>query len=135
MGSPPVLTKTQKAIITAERHASTRQRLIEWIAPPPSHLDELRTMPATQLALLSDPDLVNQALLVMTVKNPQGSIVHGDGSGVLVEQLLKEFASNAKSRDGNAIKAQLRQHRQSLTEIALVDRYTARYGSKSGSIR
>ena len=62
-GSPLVLTKTHKAIITAERHASTRQRLIDWISPPPSHLDELRTMPAAQLAQLSDPDLVKQALL------------------------------------------------------------------------
>ena len=75
VGSPLVLTKTQKAIVTAGRHASTRQRLIDWIAPPPSHLDELRTMPAAQLAQLSDADLVNQALLVMTVKNPHGSFV------------------------------------------------------------
>ena len=135
VGSQLALTKTQKAIITAERHASTRQRLIDWIAPPPSHLDEFRTMPAAQLALLSDPDLVKQALLVMTVKNPKGSIVHDDGTGVLVEQLLKEFASNAKSRDGNAIRAQLRGHRKALEAIAMVDRYASRYGSRPGSIQ
>ena len=135
VGSPLVLTKTQKAIVTAGRHASTRQRLIDCIAPPPSHLDELRIMPAAQLAQLSDADLVKQALLVMTVKNPKGSIVLGDGTGALVEQLLREFASNATSRGGNAIKAQLRNHRKALEAIALVDRYTSRYGSKSGSIQ
>ena len=59
-----------KALVKAGGHESTRQRLIEWIAPPTSHLDELRVMPAAQLAQLSDKDLVNQALLVMTVKNP-----------------------------------------------------------------
>ena len=130
MGSPPVLTKTQKALVTAGRHESTRQRLIDCIAPPPSHLDELRTMPAAQLAQLSDANLVNQALLVMTVKNPKGSIVLGDGTGVLIDQLLREFASNATSRGGNAIRAQLRNHRKALEAIALVDRYTCRYGSK-----
>ena len=71
----------------------------------------------------------------MKVKNPKGSIVHGDGTGVLVEQLLKEFASNAKSRDGNAIRAQLRNHRKALEEIAMVERYTSRYGSRPGSIQ
>jgi hypothetical protein len=72
VGSPLVLTKTQKAIITAERHASTRQRLIEWIAPPPSHVDEFRVMPVAQLEQLSDPELVKQALLNMTVQIRRG---------------------------------------------------------------
>ena len=71
----------------------------------------------------------------MTVKNPKGSIVLSDGTGVLVDHFLREFASNATSRGGNAIKAQLRNHRKALEAIALVDRYTSRYGSKSGSIR
>jgi len=72
--NPPVLTKTQKALLQATKHGSTRQRLIQWLTPPPSHVDELRIMPAAQLAQLSDADLDNQALLIVTITNPKGSI-------------------------------------------------------------
>ena len=135
--NPPVLTKTQKALLKATQHESTRQRLIQQLTRPASHLDELRIMPAAQLAQLSDTDLVNQALLIMTVTNPKGSIVLDDGTRVSIDQILREFSFNATSRGGNAIRAQMKNRRNALSAIALVGRYTSRYGSnqsKSGSV-
>ena len=46
----------------AAQHESTRQRIIQQLTPPTSHVDEHRVMPTAQLAQLSDADLVNQAL-------------------------------------------------------------------------
>jgi hypothetical protein len=132
--NPQVLTKTQKVALKAIQHESTRQRLIQQLTPPPSHLDELRIMPAAQLAQLSDADLVNQALLIVTITNPKGSIVLEDGR-VSIDQILRELSFNATSRGGNAIRAQIKKHRQTLSAIALVDRYTARYGSKQSKSR
>jgi len=134
---PTVLTKSQKAFLKAEKHEATRQRLIQQLTPPPSHLDELRVMPAAQLAQLSDADLISQALLIMTTANPTGSIVLEDGTRVSIEQILRELSFNATSRGCNAIKAQLRNHKKALSAIALVDRYTSQYGSNqsnSGSV-
>ena len=108
VANPTVLTKTQKAALKAIQHESTRQRLL---TPPPSHLDELRIMPAAQLAQLSDADLVSQALLIMTITNPKGSIVLEDGTRVSIDQILREFSFNATSRGGNAIRAQIKNHR------------------------
>ena len=47
-----------------------------------------------------------------------------------IDQILRKFSFNATSRGGNAIRAQMRQHRLALRDIALVDRYTSRYGRK-----
>ena len=48
-----------KATVKAGLHADTKQRIIQFLAPPPSHQDPLCVMPVDQLATLSDPDLVH----------------------------------------------------------------------------
>ena len=93
----------------AAQHESTRQRIIQQLTPPTSHVDEHRVMPTAQLAQLSDADLVNQALLVITANNPEGIVDLADGSRVV----------NATSRGCNAIRKQLREHRVALREIEL----------------
>jgi len=50
-----------KAAQKAERHADTKARIIQFLAPPPSHHDPLRVTPVDQLAMLTDPALVNLA--------------------------------------------------------------------------
>ena len=42
-----------KADVKAELHAGTRNCLIQFLAPPPSHHNPLRTMPVDQLVALS----------------------------------------------------------------------------------
>jgi hypothetical protein len=59
-------------------------------------------MPAAQLAQLSDADLVNQALLIITISNPKGTIVLDDKTRVSIDQILREFSFNATSRGGEA---------------------------------
>ena len=115
------LSTGQKAAMKAVQHKSTRQRIIQQLTPPTSHVDELRIMPAY---------LVNQALLVITANNPEGFVVLADGTRVSADQILREFAVNATSRGCNAIRKQMKEHR-----IALLDRYTARYGAKKSGSR
>ena len=58
-----------KAAVKAGLHADTKNRIIQFLAPPPSHQDPLRVMPVDQLAALSDPHLVHQALQLLTTAN------------------------------------------------------------------
>ena len=71
-----------KAAVKAGLHADTKLRIIQFLAPPSSHQDPLRVMPVDQLAALSDPDLVHQALQLLTTGNLSGSVRLADGSAV-----------------------------------------------------
>jgi len=55
-------------------HAEQRVQLIQLLAPPTSHLDDLRAMPVPQLNELSDVALVKQALQLVTNDDPHGYI-------------------------------------------------------------
>ena len=63
-----------KAVVKAGLHTDTKNRIIQFLAPPPSHQDPLRVMSVDQLATLSDPDLVHQALKLLTTENFSGSV-------------------------------------------------------------
>ena len=54
--------QNSKASDKADRHADTKARIVQFLAPPPSHHDPLRVTPVDQLAALSDPELVDKAL-------------------------------------------------------------------------
>ena len=81
-------------------------RIIQFLAPPPSHHNPMRVMPVDQLATLSDPDLVHQALQLLTTDNFSGSVRLPDGSAVSMDCII-EFVGNSKVREGRDIKKQL----------------------------
>jgi hypothetical protein len=112
-----------KAAVKAGRHADTKNRIIQFLAPPPSHQDPLRVMPADQLAALSDPDLVHQALQLLTTANFSGSIKLPDGSAVSIRDCILEFATNSKSREGREIKKQLNERLGELKALLDVKRF------------
>ncbi len=108
-----------KAAAKAGRHADTKNRIIQFLSHPPSHQDPLRVMPVDQLATLSDPDLVHQALQLLTTENFSGSIRLLDGSAVSMRDCILEFVGNSKTREGRELKKQLNER---LGEIkALLD--------------
>ena len=78
------------------RHTEERVQLIQLLAPPSTHLDELRVMPVSQLNQLSDVDLVNQALQLVTNDDLYGYTRTGN---ISIPQLLTMFTTSAKSRD------------------------------------
>jgi hypothetical protein len=76
--------QNSKASDKADRHAvDTKARIVQFLAPPPSHHDPLRVTPADQLAALSDPELVDKVLQLFTTDNFSGSISLPDGSACL----------------------------------------------------
>jgi hypothetical protein len=74
-------------------HAEQRLQLIQLLAPPPSHVDDLRVMPVFQLNELSDVQLVKQALQLCTYDDPHGYTRSGN---VSIPELLTFFATSAK---------------------------------------
>jgi hypothetical protein len=66
----------------AAQHADTRQRILQYLASPPSHRDPLRSMPVDQLEPLSDPALVHQTLELLMTDNKDGSVLLSDGTSV-----------------------------------------------------
>ena len=96
-----------KAAIKAGNHADTKLRIIKFLAPPFSYQDPLRAMFVDQLATLSDPDLVHQALQLLTTDNLSGSVRLADGSAVSMRDCIIEFVNNSKTREGRELKKQL----------------------------
>lgn len=95
-----MLTTTLHAV----QHENTRQRLIDQLAPPPSHRDPVCVMAVEELSQLSDSALLRQALQIYITANVDGSLMLPDGNRVKIKDIIKEFAENSKSRDGNTIK-------------------------------
>jgi hypothetical protein len=75
----------------------SKNRIIQFLAPPPSHQDPLRVMPVDQLATLSDSDFVHQALQLLTTYNFSGSVHLPDGSSVSMRDCIIEFVGNSKT--------------------------------------
>ena len=113
-----------KAAIKAGNHADTKLRIITFLAPPPSHQDPLRTMSVDQLATLSDPDLVHQALQLLTTDNLSGSVRLADGSAVSMRGCIIEFVNNSKTREGRELKKQLNERLGELKALLNVERFT-----------
>ena len=64
-------------------------------------------MSVEQLVTLSDPDLVHQALQLLTTDNLSGSVRLFDGSAVAMRDCIIEFVNNSKTREGHDLKKQL----------------------------
>jgi hypothetical protein len=112
-----------KAAVKANLHADTKNRLIQFLAPPPSHQDPLRVMSVEQLAALSDSGLVHQALQLLTTSNFQGSIRLPDGSAVFIKDCILEFVANSKTREGRALNKQLTEKLGELKALLDVERF------------
>jgi len=93
-----------KQAAKAKGHVDTRQRIMKFLAAPTYHHDSFRTLSSTQLAMLSDDDLVLQALQVMTISNVNGSLRLDNGSTIEMRQCILEFATNSKVRECTKIK-------------------------------
>ena len=93
-----------KAAVKAGNHADTKLRFIKFLAPPPSHQDPLRAMSVDQLATSSDPDLVHQALQLLTTDNLSGSDRLADDSAVSMRDCIIEFVNNSKAREGRELR-------------------------------
>ena len=102
------------------RHTEERVQLIQLLTPPSTHLDELRVMPVSQLNQLSDVDLVNQALQLVTNDDLYGYTRTGN---ISIPQLLTMFTTSAKSRDQPRLTKLLKAHVATLKDIAKVDKY------------
>lgn len=83
----------------------------------------LENMPVDQLAQLSETKLIEQGLLLITTTNNQGLLTLDDGTSVYMDQCIREFATNSKSRDGNKVRKQLKEHKKALHDIQLVSKY------------
>ena len=114
-----------KAAVKAALHADTKNRIIQFLAPPPSHQDPLRVMSVDQLATLSDPDLVHQALQLLTTEIFSGSVRLPDGSAVSMRDCIIEFVGNySKTREGRKIKKQLNERLGDIKALLDVERFT-----------
>ena len=113
-----------KAAVKAGLHADTKNRIIQFLAPPPSHQDPLCVMPVDQLATLSDPDLVHQALQLLTTENFSGSVRLPDGSAVSMRDCINEFVGNSKTREGRELKKQLNERLGEIKALLDVERFT-----------
>ena len=117
-----------KAAIKAGNHADTKLRIITFLAPPPSHQDPLRNMSVDQLATLSDPDLVHQALQLLTTDNLSGSFVWLTVRLVILmismRDCIIEFVNNSKTREGRELKKQLNERLGELKALLDVERFT-----------
>ena len=112
-----------KASAKADRHADTRARIVQFLAPPPSHHDPLRVTPVDQLVALTDPALVDKALQLFTIDNISGSISLPDGSAVSMRDCILEFVGNSKTREGREIKKQLNERLGLLKALLDVERF------------
>ena len=115
---------TVKKLTKAGLHADTKNRIIQFLAPPPSHQDPLRVIPVDRLATLSDPDLVHQALQLLTTENFSGSVRLPDGSAVSMRDCIIEFVGNSKTRKGRELKKQLNERIGELKALLDVERFT-----------
>ena len=88
--------QNSKASDKADRHADTKARIVQFLAPPPSHHDLFRVTPVDQLAALSDPELVDKALQLFTTDNFSGSISLPDGSALSMRECILEFVHGKK---------------------------------------
>jgi hypothetical protein len=120
-------TAASKAALKAGRHADTKTRIIQFLAPLPSHHDPLRVMPVDQLAALTDPGLVHQALQLLTTANFKGSVRLPDGSAVSIKDCILEFANNSKTREGREIKKQLTERLAEIKAILDVERFQSKH--------
>ena len=75
-------------------------------------------------ATLSDPDLVHQALQLLSTKNLSGSVRLPDGSAVSMRDCIIEFVDNSKTREGREIKKQLNERLGELKALLDVERFT-----------
>ena len=105
-------------------HVDTKNRIIQFLAPPPSHQDPLRVIPVDRLATLSDPDLVHQALQLLTTENFSGSVRLPDGSAVSMRNCIIEFVGNSKTKEGREIKKQLNERLGEIKALLDVKRFT-----------
>ena len=81
-------------------------------------------MAVDQLATLSDPDLVRQALQLLTTENFSGSVRLPDGSAVSMRDCIIEFVGNSKTREGREIKKQLNERLGEIKALLDVERFT-----------
>ena len=116
-----------KAAIKANLHADTKLRIIQFLAPPSSHRDPLRVMPVDQLAALSYPDLVHQALQFLTTGNLSRSVRMADGTAVSMRDCILEFVNNSKTREGRDLKKQLNERLGELKALLDVEKFTNPY--------
>jgi len=115
--------QNSKASDKADRHVDTKARIVQFLAPPPSHHDPLRVTPVDQLAALSDPELVDKALQLFTTDNFSGSISLPDGSAVSMRDCILEFVGNSKIREGREIKKQLNERLGLIKALVDVERF------------
>ena len=118
-------TAKEKKSQKAEFLADTRRRIISFLAAPTAFHDPLRTLSVEQLSGLNDTELMENALMVFTTDNVEGSLRLTDGSSTSMIQCVNEFAGYSTSRDGALIKRRLREKLSTLHAIAEVERYTA----------
>jgi hypothetical protein len=96
------------------RHAEQRVQLIQLLAPPTSHFDDLRVKPIHELNKLSDELLVKEALRLVTNDDPHG---YTSTENFSIPQLLTFFATSAKSRDQGTLTKLMKAHEPSLNDI------------------
>ena len=84
-------------------------------------------MPVDQLATLSDPELVHQALQLLTTDNLSGSVRLDDGSTVSMRDCIIEFVNNSKTREGRELKKQLNERLGELKALLDVERFTNKH--------
>ena len=95
-------------------HAEQRVQLIQLLAPPTSHFDDLRVKPVHELNKLSDMLLVQEALRLVTKDDPHG---YTRTENVSIPQLLTIFATSAKSRDQSSLTKVMKAHEPSIKDI------------------
>jgi hypothetical protein len=94
-------------ILKQGRHAEQRVQLIQLLAPPTSHFDDLRVKPVHELNKLSDILLVQEALRLVTKDDSHGYMRTENNS---IRQLLTIFATSAKSRDQSSLTKVMKAH-------------------------
>ena len=95
-------------------HAEQRVQLIQLLAPPTSHFDDLRVKPVHELSKLSDILLVQEALRLVTKDDPHG---YTRTLNVSIPQLLTIFATSAKSRDQSSLTKVIKAHEPCIKDI------------------
>jgi hypothetical protein len=115
--------QNSKAAEKKNRHADTKARIVQFLAPPPSHHDPLRVTSVDQLAALTDYDLVDKALQLFTTDNFSGSIGLPDGSTVSMRDCILEFIGNSKVREGREIKKKLNERLGLIKALVDVERF------------
>jgi hypothetical protein len=118
-------TAKEKKNQKAELLADTRRCIVSFLAAPTAFHDPLRTLSVEQLSELTDTELMENALMVFTTDNVDGSLRLADGSSISMFQCINEFASHSTTREGAVIKRRLKEKLSTLRAIADVERYTA----------